>query len=300
VRRGLAALALGAVLLAPALTCAAQAATAWGWLGVRIRDLSEQEMEDISKRFGMREGFGAVIVEVIKETPAAAAGLRNGDLVVAFRDRPVVDTRGLQRAVSSTEVGETVRLTVLRQDEGRRPVQVRVGRMPEAMAADRVAAEYGFLVRDPDGQPELGGARPSPVPSVAAVVPRTRAERAGLQVGDVLTEVAGRPVISIDAVREALLAAGPDGPLPLVLRRGQEQIQVTLDPASRRLAPGAARLPDRRPAHHPPAGLAARVDRDHRHLLPELHPAAEPPRRLRDARQIAPRARWRSWVWWGA
>ena len=233
-RRGLTALALGVVLLAPALTCAAQAATAWGWLGVRIRDLSEQEMEDISKRFGMREGFGAVIVEVIKETPAAAAGLRNGDLVVAFRDRPVVDTRGLQRAVSSTEVGETVRLTVLRQDEGRRPVQVRVGRMPEAMAADRVAAEYGFLVRDPDGQPELGGARPSPVPSVAAVVPRTRAERAGLQVGDVLTEVAGRPVISIDAVREALLAAGPDGPLPLVLRRGQEQIQVTLDPASRR------------------------------------------------------------------
>lgn len=205
-----------------------------GWLGVRIRDLSEQEMDEISTRHGIREGFGAMIVEVLKETPAERSGLRAGDLVVAFRDRPVVDTRGLQRAVSSTEVGETVRLTVLRQDEGRRPVQVRVGRMPEAMAADRVAAEYGFLVRDPDGQPELGGARPSPVPSVAAVVPRTRAERAGLQVGDVLTEVAGRPVISIDAVREALLAAGPDGPLPLVLRRGQEQIQVTLDPASRR------------------------------------------------------------------
>ena len=205
-----------------------------GWLGVRIRDLSEQEMDEISTRHGIREGFGAMIVEVLKETPAERSGLRAGDLVVAFRDRPVVDTRGLQRAVSSTEVGETVRLTVLRQDEGRRPVQVRVGRMPEAMAADRVAAEYGFLVRDPDGQPELGGARASPVPSVAAVVPRTRAERAGLQVGDVLTEVAGRPVISIDAVREALLAAGPDGPLPLVLRRGQEQIQVTLDPASRR------------------------------------------------------------------
>jgi serine protease Do len=234
VRRALAALALGAALLAAVPPSVAHAATAWGWLGVRIRDLSEQEMEDISKRFGMREGFGAVIVEVIKETPAAAAGLRNGDLVVAFRDRPVVDTRGLQRAVASTAVGETVRLTVLRQDEGRRPVQVQVGAMPETMVADRVAAEYGFVVRDPDGQPELGGARPSTVPSVAAVLPRTRAERAGLQVGDVLTEVAGRPVLSLDAVREALLAAGPDGPLPLVLRRGHDQIQVTLDPASRR------------------------------------------------------------------
>jgi serine protease Do len=226
VTRALVSLALLLTCLAPP----AEAATRWGWLGVRIRDLSEQEMEDISKRFGMREGFGAVIVEVIKETPAAAAGLRNGDLVVAFRDRPVVDTRSLQRAIASTAVGETVRLTVLRPEEGRRPVQVQVGAMPDAMAADRVAAEYGFLVRDPEGQPELGGARPSAVPSVAAVLPRSRAERAGLQVGDILAEVNGRPVVTLAAVREALLAAGSDGPLPLILRRDQEQIAVTLDP----------------------------------------------------------------------
>jgi serine protease Do len=226
VRRTLLSLALLLACLVPP----AEAATRWGWLGVRIRDLSEQEMEDISKRFGLREGFGAVIVEVIKETPAAAAGLRTGDLVVAFRDRPVVDTRSLQRAIASTSVGETVRLTVLRTEEGRRPVQVKVGAMPDAMAADRVAAEYGFFVRDPEAQPELGGARPSAVPSVAAVLPRSRAERAGMQVGDVLTEVNGRPVVTLDAVREALLAAGPDGPLPLIFRRDQEQIAVTLDP----------------------------------------------------------------------
>ena len=224
--RALVSLALLLAVLAPP----AAAATRWGWLGVRIRDLSEQEMEDISKRFGMREGFGAVIVEVIKETPAAAAGLRNGDLVVAFRDRPVVDTRSLQRAIASTSVGETVRLTVLRSEEGRRPVQVQVGAMPDAMAADRVAAEYGFLVRDPEGQPELGGARPSAVPSLAAVLPRSRAERAGVQVGAILAEVNGRPVVTLAAVREALLAAGPDGPLPLILRRDQEQIAVTLEP----------------------------------------------------------------------
>ena len=224
--RALVSLALLLAVLAPP----AAAATRGGWLGVRIRDLSEQEMEDISKRFGMREGFGAVIVEVIKETPAAAAGLRNGDLVVAFRDRPVVDTRSLQRAIASTSVGEMVRLTVLRTEEGRRPVQVRVGAMPDAMAADRVAAEYGFFVRDPEAQPELGGARPSAVPSVAAVLPRSRAERAGMQVGDVLTEVNGRPVVTLDAVREALLAAGPEGPLPLIFRRDQEQIAVTLEP----------------------------------------------------------------------
>ena len=217
-------LLLALALLAPP----AEATPRWAWLGVRIRDLSEQEMEEISQRFGLREGFGAMIVEVIKETPAAASGLRTGDLVVAFRDRPVVDTRALQRAIASTTVGETVKLTVLRREEGRRPVQVKVGPMPDTVAADRVAAEFGFLIRDPEGQPELGGARPPAVPSVAAVLPRSRAERAGLQVGDVLSEVNGRPVVTLEAVREALLTAGPEGPLSLVVRRDQERIQVTL------------------------------------------------------------------------
>src|SRR5207302_11151157 len=61
----------------------------WSWLGVRIRDLSEQEMEEIAARHGIREGFGVVIVEVIEGAPAARAGLKNGDIVGAFGARPV-------------------------------------------------------------------------------------------------------------------------------------------------------------------------------------------------------------------
>ncbi len=229
-RRALVLLALLAALAAPV----AAATTHWGWLGVRIRDLSEQEMEEISQRYGLREGFGAVIVEVIKETPADASGLRSGDLVVAFSDRPVVDTRALQRYVASAGIGEVVKLTVLRREEGRRPVPVRIGPMPDTVAAERVAAEYGFLVRDPEAEPELGAARPVGVPSVAAVLPRSRAETAGLQVGDVLVEVNGRAVVTLEAVREALLAAGPEGPLPLVVRRERERVALVIEPTRTR------------------------------------------------------------------
>src|SRR6266571_7665630 len=94
------------LLLVMPLAPAAAADSPWGWLGVRIRDLSEQEMDEISKRYGLREGFGALIVDVLKETPADAAGLKTGDLVVAFKNQPVVDTRTLQRYVSSSGVGE--------------------------------------------------------------------------------------------------------------------------------------------------------------------------------------------------
>ena len=108
--RGLVAAVLVAILMASGAT---EAATSFGWLGVRIRDLSEQEMNDISQKHGLREGFGALIVDVMKETPAAAAGLKNGDLVVAFKNRPIVDTRTLQRYIAAAAVGETVTLTVL-------------------------------------------------------------------------------------------------------------------------------------------------------------------------------------------
>lgn len=198
----------------------------WGWLGVRIRDLSEQEMDEISNRHGIREGFGAMIVEVLKETPAEVSGLRSGDLVVAFRDRPVVDTRMLQRYIASADVGETVALTLLRRDEGRRRVSVRLAAMPEAVVAERIAVEFGFLVRDPEAQPELGGARSPAVPAVAVIVPNSRAAAAGLKVGDVLLQVNGRGVATIAAVREAMLSVSLEAPLSLVVERRGERLSI--------------------------------------------------------------------------
>jgi hypothetical protein len=82
--RIVAVVALGVVLLG--LVPAVGEARPWAWLGVRIRDMSEQEMESVSARHGVREGFGVVIVEVLEDTPAGRAGMRNGDIVVALND----------------------------------------------------------------------------------------------------------------------------------------------------------------------------------------------------------------------
>src|SRR5215475_13211182 len=220
---------VAAVLLAILTSSAVEAAPRFGWLGVRIRDLSEQEMNDISQKHGLREGFGALIVDVMKETPAAAAGLKNGDLVVAFKNRPIVDTRTLQRYIAAASVGETVTLTVFRRDQGRRPIEVRIGSMPDSVAADRVAAEYGFLLRDPEAFPEpAGGQVPSGPPTVAVVLPTGRAESAGLQVGDVLVEIGGKHVESLTAVREVLLGLTERGALPLVVKRDQQRLSFVL------------------------------------------------------------------------
>ena len=46
-----------------------------------------------------------LIIEVMEGTPAEKAGLKNGDLVVAFEDRPVTETRLLQRLIASAGPG---------------------------------------------------------------------------------------------------------------------------------------------------------------------------------------------------
>jgi len=111
-------------------------------------------------------------------------------------------------------------------------VSVRVGVMPEAAAADRVAIEFGFLVRDPDAPAEGGQTRlASGPPAVAAVLAKGAAETAGLQVGDVLVEINGRPVLTLEAARQALLDTALDKPLPLRVRRDAESLSLLLKPS---------------------------------------------------------------------
>ena len=215
-------------LLLVAVAASAVDAAQWAWLGVRIRDLSEQEGDEISKRHGLREGFGVLVIEVMEGTPAEKAGLKNGDLVVAFEDRPVTETRLLQRLIASAGPGRDVRLTILRA-EGRRRLDVKLASMPRSVVGDRIGAEFGFVLREPDT------AAPSALsvgtlPTVAVIVPRSPADRAGLQVGDTILQVGERAVLTREEMREALADAGLEAPLRLTFARGSNRLSVTLRP----------------------------------------------------------------------
>jgi S1-C subfamily serine protease len=216
----------GALLLSCLGTIAARP---FPWLGVRIRDLSEQEMEDVAKRHGIREGFGVVLVDIVEGTPAETAGLKKGDIVVAVNGRPIVETRLLQRLLSSQALDRDVKLTVLRS-EGRRDVSVRLAVMPPAMAGERTAAELGFVLRETDSPAARGAPPGDGSPAIVAVIKDTPAAKAGLVVGDVILEVNGRGVLGGVAAREALADSEPARPVRLTVRRGDEERSITLEP----------------------------------------------------------------------
>ncbi len=225
-------LARAAILVALILvtqTVSVVAAERWGWFGVRIRELSESEMDELAVKLGVSEGYGVVIAEVLKDAPAAASGLRAGDLIVAIEGRPIVETRMLQRIVGSTAPGRDLRVVVLR-DGRRRELRVPVGQMPHDAVAERIAAEFGFLVRDTTGGTGAADAHPGS-PVVAAIAERSSADRAGLRVDDRILAVNGAEVGSLDAFRQRVGVILLRDPLRLRVQRKGEPLSLTLPPA---------------------------------------------------------------------
>jgi serine protease Do len=184
-------------------------------------------MEEIAKKVGLQEGYGVLISQVMKDTPAEASGLREGDLVVAINGRPIVETRALQRLVGATPAGQELRVVVLRE-RGRQEVQIRVGAMPAEAVADRVVFEFGFYIRDAV-EDRAPGTRPVPV--VAGVAERSSAAQGGLRAGDRILAVNGVDVETVDAFRRRAQDLYLRDPVRLRIDRDGEPLTLTLPPA---------------------------------------------------------------------
>lgn len=121
-----------------------------GWLGVRLANVTEA----VAARAGLVGEAGALVTRVTPSSPAAAAGLQPGDIVLTFQGRSIADSRALTRMVGEAQVGEQAALEVLR--EGRRiTLTATIQRLQETASGARVANENAAPPRS-DGGPRGG------------------------------------------------------------------------------------------------------------------------------------------------
>jgi serine protease Do len=201
-----------------------------GWLGVVIQPVSPE----MAQAFGLPEAKGALVGDVMADSPAAHAGLAKGDVIVALNGQPVIESRSLQLKIAQLAPGTKIQLEILR-DGKTRTIDATLGSQPGNTAEEEGSQEKTAIL---DGltvdqlTPQI--ARQLNLPSdahgvvVVQVDPGSPAGDAGLQRGDVIQEVNRKPVYNVKGFDDTVRQGG-NRPVLLLVNRGGNTFFVVVE-----------------------------------------------------------------------
>jgi len=214
------------------------------WLGVKVRDLNSEELDEISTM----DDLGVFIVSVVEDSPAEKAGVKENDIIVRLGGIPVLGKDHFVQLVRSSSSGRTFTILVYREGKTT-PLKVTLSKrksagltrqlMPE-ITIPRVKAmpfyQRGFEVFSAVNRPRLGiyyediteqlanffGVKDGTGVLITSVIEDSPAEQAGLSAGDVIVEVNGSKVEVSEDLIKILRDCDGDKPLAItVVRKGK-------------------------------------------------------------------------------
>jgi len=188
-----------------------------GWLGVKIQNIDE----DTAASLGLGEAKGALVTEVTASGPAAEAGLKNGDAILAVNGRAVADSRDLARQIATYSPSVRVEVQILRGQK-QQTVSVKLGAFPsgkELASLERDTREpkttemeqLGLTVAPPTGANKEGVV-------VTGVDSDSDAAQKGIKSGDVILDIGGSAVQSPEDVANGVKEAAKLGRKAVLLR----------------------------------------------------------------------------------
>jgi serine protease Do len=193
-----------------------------GWLGVQIQPVTQ----DLADNMGLKDSKGALVDKAEADSPAAAAGIKNGDVITAVNGEAVSDAHDLARKIAALGPKKTADLSIIRKGSTQ-DIKVNLGAMPidkqakadtsqqqskDAMTKYGMALEPATAV---DGAGKTGVV-------VADVDPNGTAASKGIETGDVIVEVAGKPVSNPSDVTSAIDGAKAGGKKSVLMQVKRE------------------------------------------------------------------------------
>jgi serine protease Do len=205
-----------------------------GWLGVTIQELTPE----LAKEFGVQDIQGALVTDVMEDSPAKKAGLLPRDVIISYDGRPAENAGHLRNMVAGTLLGKTVTVKVIR-DKKQIEMQVKITEIPKDLTAsgDSDSAVEGTVfegveVRDltPDLARQFGYSDSQRGVVITEIEPDSAGEEAGLIEGDMILEVNKERVATVKDYYRTVAKLKKDQGVLLWLSRQGRRIFLSISP----------------------------------------------------------------------
>ena len=177
-----------------------------GWLGVSIQEVTSE----FAKSLGMSKPKGALVSQVIPDSPAEKAGLKVRDVIIRFDGIEIVYSGDLPQTVGSIKPGSTVETEIIREGSSK-SIKVEVGELPGKVSLannllENNSSEIGIVVRALNFEEKREMKLPHGV-LVTEVNPQSLAASQGILKGDIITFIDSKKINNSRDLTEALESA---------------------------------------------------------------------------------------------
>ena len=203
-----------------------------GWLGVVLQPINY----DLAEKLKLGEPRGALITQAHKGMPAHKAGIRRGDVIIEFDKVPIRDMNHLMHVVAATGIGKTVEVKVIR-DGKEKVLRVKLEKRTQEVLA-RLRGRSEPFVPDEENVQAFAGIRVQGLTDelaarygyegetgaiVTAVEPRSRAARAGIDIGTLIQEIEGVEISNLKDYREQIKAVKDKSKILLYVKQPNDR-----------------------------------------------------------------------------
>ncbi len=196
----------------------------YGWLGVSIGDANPQQYPNIREDMGLGDTSGAMVFNVYSGSPADNDGILPGDFITSANGENVENANQLTRIVGNLSPGQSIDFGLVRYGSPRRVNVDITQRRPESELQQQIGRVWpGMYVINLNDELrerlDIGRRRSGVV--VRAAVQGSPAAQSGIRQGDLITEVNGRSVESMQDFYRELNQRGDRGDDLTIVRRGE-------------------------------------------------------------------------------
>lgn len=193
-----------------------------GWLGVSIQTVDK----DLAEQFKLKSDIGALISDVMEDSPADKGGLKRGDIIIEFEGKHIKDSLTLRNTVASTSPGTKANVVIIR-DGKKKTLKIEIGELPgeaEAKSGNYDNSLAGVSVQDltPELRQKLRISK-----RVKGVLVADPGDDTGLKKGDVILEINRTAVENTEQYHNVVSRIDKDESLLLLVYRNGKIFYMT-------------------------------------------------------------------------